>query len=117
MRCEPDVSASSAVKVLARMKPGRAYAMWELSNLIEWKSETVRPVVEQMERDGILVSRVRDDRHRRFFIAGTEDMNIQRKVKAANVATPCISILMTGELSGYESQFARHRNLCMSIRR
>jgi hypothetical protein len=117
MRCEPDVSESSAVKVLARMKPGRAYAMWELSNLIEWKSETVRPVVEQMERDGILVSRVRDDRHRRYFIAGTEDFKIKSAPKALNVATPCISILMTGELSGYEIQAVRHRNLCMSIRR
>jgi hypothetical protein len=117
MRCEPAVSEASAVKVLARLKPGCAYTMWELSNLIGWKSETVRPIVEQMGRDGLLVSRIRDDRHKCFYIAGTEDLKIKSAPKAANVATPLIPVLMTGELSGYECQFTRHRDLCMSIRR
>lgn len=111
------MSDLTTVKVLARMKPGCAYAVWELSTLLGLKVASVRPVVEKMATDGLLISRVKADRHRRFYIAGTEDMKTEKVAKGANVATPLIPILMTGELSGYDAGFTRNRNLCMSIRR
>jgi hypothetical protein len=101
-------------KVLSRMTTGVSYMACDLSKKLKAETYLVKAMLVKLERAGDVDSYKRSsDGSKCYVLRRTRIVQDPEAPKA----TPLIPILMTGELSGYECQFTRHRDLCMSIRR
>lgn len=101
-------------KVLSKMTAGVSYLACDLSKKLKAETYLVKAMLLKLERAGDLDSYKRSlDGSKCYVIRGSRIVPEPDAPKA----TQLIPHLMTGELSGYEVQFTRYRDLCMSIRR
>jgi hypothetical protein len=103
--------------VLNRMRPGDTYQANQIAAKFHLSAAEIRPLLNEMVAAGQIELSKANVKSIGFRRPRTDAPAAAAPEVATSIAGQRIATPMVGEFSGWEAEVARHRDLCMMVRR
>lgn len=105
--------------ILSLMQPGCTYAPYKLADKIGAAAADVKPVLLKLVAAG-KVETTRRYKGTQYALANTLHLKTRAgqaaPIDPSTIAGPRTFVVLTGQISGYDAEIARRRELCMLAR-